>query len=417
MTFFGIIWFFTLGVILLKKNIKNIIAITLFSMTLQCDNVLFLGNKGVGPQIITSLYFIVLSFTFKSKEDYNNKLIIKAFWVFFFLLSYCVFSAFENNGDILGLLQIIIYLFCAVRLYKLRGLLAEKEIVGIVKNILVFELVLGPFQLLSTIDVIPRTILRPFIYNDMGDSVYYNLGNYYFRILGSFMEPSFFSTYLVGSFFFIMHFKKEIKHFMLITLLIIFELILTMSSTGYLIFAVMLLLTMVLYKNKMMIRLYLPFIITLAIFVYITRDTLMKDILFDKMQSDSGKVRTMANLYAIQTFIDNKTYGIGYGNCRASSIIYTILAELGVIGMFLYSAFYFYFYKILRQYNANSKLFNASVVYLLSVILGQAISCPDLNMCTFWLGAYFLSLSTNSISRIESQKKQHVVLMYKNNVN
>lgn len=65
-TLFGILWLFLLLVLFLKRNDEYVLFITLIGMLLQSDDVFTLGpESGMGPQVITSIFFILYSYTIK----------------------------------------------------------------------------------------------------------------------------------------------------------------------------------------------------------------------------------------------------------------------------------------------------------------------------------------------------------------
>ena len=58
MTIFGILWMLLI-VICMFSSFENIAALTIISATIQCSNVLVLNGSGIGPQVITSIAFIL----------------------------------------------------------------------------------------------------------------------------------------------------------------------------------------------------------------------------------------------------------------------------------------------------------------------------------------------------------------------
>ena len=58
MTVFGIFWIIYLFYCLSKKGMYHMFFALSLSMVLQCDNVFQFGSIGIGPQIITSIFFI-----------------------------------------------------------------------------------------------------------------------------------------------------------------------------------------------------------------------------------------------------------------------------------------------------------------------------------------------------------------------
>jgi hypothetical protein len=59
MTLFGIAWFLYLLYCLSKKKMYYMFFALVLSMVLQCDNVFQIGSIGIGPQITTSIFFVM----------------------------------------------------------------------------------------------------------------------------------------------------------------------------------------------------------------------------------------------------------------------------------------------------------------------------------------------------------------------
>ena len=151
-----------------------------------------------------------------------------------------------------------------------------------------------------------------------------------------------------------------------------------------------------------MIKKLIPVFLLLAIFFFIFKDSLLSDVLFNKMESSSGVSRYFNNLRAFEAFEGSPIYGIGINNERASSFAIGLLAETGLIGTFLYLmsiiVFFYPFYTI--KTGKNSLVGIATRFYLLSVLVGMLVAVPDIVLSTFWLGVYFICIS----SKIPSTK-------------
>ena len=113
-TFFGLIWCIWLSILFYLRDIESAIATLLFSMVLQCDNVIMLGDKGVGPQLATSLAFIFLSFFMQSKVVMKKEFVAAPF-----LLLLSVFCAYVLiNAILLKTISVrfldiaVLYVYC-----------------------------------------------------------------------------------------------------------------------------------------------------------------------------------------------------------------------------------------------------------------------------------------------------------------
>jgi len=65
----------------------------------------------------------------------------------------------------------------------------------------------------------------------------------------------------------------------------------------------------------------------------------LNEILFSKLESQSGRERFMWNAVAYQVFIDTGGWGAGLGSARASSYLLVLLSNIGVLGTALFAIF------------------------------------------------------------------------------
>ena len=394
-TAFGILYFSILLYIFVRKDTKKIIYFTLLSMTLQCDNVVVLGDKGVGPQIFSSLSIVFYTFlAIREKKLYSKLLLSHGLYTCF--LVYIILT--DSDSITLNLFQIIIYLACGYSLYNLGKIISGNELLKIITNVIFFVLVIGPIQFLCSSMIIPKIILQPFFFNDSfsGADVQFYYTFPYHRLFSTFMEPSFCSTFLVGAIFFILQIgDKRIPHFRAILSILIIELILTFSSTGYAGLLVML----VFYVSKHLKGKYVPYyfvVILLGFLFYIVfKDSILNEVLFAKSQSSSAQAREWWNIAALEAFNSNPLWGTGFQSVRASSYLYSLLGETGIIGTSIYLSLSLSLYWPLLSKKTKKEfdMVNASRLFMLSVFICMAIACPDHNLCTFWFGFYIYSLN------------------------
>ena len=98
-------------------------------------------------------------------------------------------------------------------------------------------------------------------------------------------------------------------------------------------------------------------------------------------------------------FESSKYIGVGYKSVRASSMYYSLLAQVGIIGFVIY-IFYNLLAIVTMIQKKNRKRFGYIGVRfsLLAVIVGQFIACPDFEFCVYWMFLYVLAL--HGIERI-----------------
>ena len=387
-TLFGAAWLFILACIFLKKDFSAAIFVTLFSMLLQSNNVVE-GTLRAGPQIITSLFFIIFSLRVK-KESSKHTLYKATFISFGILLLYICFFSIEIN---LVCLQIVIYLLCAYQMYACRGNISHDELIGIVRKILIFFIVIAFVQFLCSANILPKIFLKPFLFNDESETVQYNFTHSYFRLFGTFMEPSYCASYLVGSIIYVFHLGKAIFKYKYILIALLVELVLTFSSTGYVSLIGIFVIYMVLMRNKKMLRAIFPVLILISIFYIFAYDSILQEVVFDKLNSDSAAERGRWNVLAMEAYSENPLWGVGFGLSRASSFALCLLAEIGLIGSGLYLIFCLFLFTPLLSLKKYNPLEISSRLYVLSVLICMVIACPDMSLCSFWFGIYLVALS------------------------
>ena len=400
-TFFGIVWLLILAIIAYVRDLENMVALLIFSMVLQCDNVVLFGEKGIGPQLITSVYFCFFHFLVPERNIVRKDFLSKPFIILLFLLCcYIGINAVIHrtlSQSFNDIIIIYVYLFTSICLYRVRKSISSKQIWNIIKKLYLFLLIVGVLQFLATTHIIPKFLLSELLYNDNSDVVYFNTKGIYARITSTFMEPSYFSGLLCGLIGISIYNKKLFKYscYSYIYVLVgIIELILTFSTTAYLTFVCVLIALVIIDQRQQNLLKYLPFMSILFLFVVITWDTLISEIIVNKLESNSGVERHGWDLIAFEAFLNNPFFGVGYISVRASSVILTILANLGLVGLFLYlvslfSCFLFVFVKRIR----NNSLSISARLILFSVLISQIIACPDLSLCTFWLSVYLVVIT------------------------
>lgn len=394
-TLFGFIYIIVISFFFLSRDTKNMVRITLISMTLQCDNVIVLGEEGIGPQIISSMIFVVYSCVNITDFEFFSKS-LRPHYVYFFFLVYLCLSCIDSFS--LNLIQIVIYLMCAYSLFNVRKIIGMKFVEKSILFVIIFVLVIGPIQFLCSSMLIPKQILEPLFFNDniSGTTVqfYYNFP--YLRLFSTFMEPSYCSSFLVGAIFYIIHLgEKRVRHFKLILSVLLVELILTFSTTGYVGFVIVLAIYLLKNSKREYFHYYFGLILVLFLFFIVFKDSLLNDVLFNKVNSGSAHTRNIWNEKAIESFLSNPLYGTGFKSVRASSYLYSLLGETGIIGTMIYSLFLFLLFRPVYSYRftEESVVVKASIYFLLSVFICMAIACPDHNLCTFWFGFYIYSIS------------------------
>lgn len=397
MTIFGIIWV-VLIVIFMFKDIKYLFVLTILSSIFQCNNVIAIQNVGIGPQIITSIALIIKVFIlrkFDFKVKINKKMLALNISLVLLLVVAFLSLVLNNNLQIVCLryIQLISYFLCFIAMSKIGEYIEEEFVYKLIRYTTIFLVSEGFLQILITSGIFPRLkIINILFYNDTISNVIYFTRNHYFRILSTYMEPSYYAGFIVGAFYYFIIKKDKIKQNKILIWLILLQIILTFSSTAYITFTVLGLIYLIRersIKNKI-------FTIIIAILIgtvmYIGFYNVLDDVIFSKAQSGSANARFAWNEKAIRMFNENKIIGNGYKTVRASSVVYTILAEMGVIGLISYCLVNFIIIKDIFFKKEISTQELGIRFAICGVCISQVIAVPDIDICTYWMWMNLLAV-------------------------
>lgn len=399
MSIFGILWFLIILWDFVKKPVANTVFLTIFFMTFQSTNVLYLNGTGIGPGVLTSIVLILKIF-FVQKFKIRK---IKQAWPTFLTALMMVLASSLSliyNGilskNLMLFIQLLTYILCFLSIQFIRKDISEEFVYRAIRRIIIFHSVFGFIQVLSSTNILPlRGILDIIFYNDPSTDVVFHRA-FYPRIMSTFMEPSYAAGFFVGAFFFLLLYKFRIKQNIWILLLLFIEILLTQSSTAYGAFIVgglILILFSHQFTLKQKIFICGGSIIGLII-LYYGFYSLLDAVIFSKSMTGSYRTRERFNNNSIEAFLSSPIFGIGYKNCRGSSIVYSLLGQMGIIGLLVYVLFNLF--VLFSKSNDNQEdryLVIASKVGVLSAIVCQVIACPDLDLCTYWLWLYVFSIS------------------------
>lgn len=401
-TIFGVIWMLFLIFTFFKNGYNYIVFSILLSMVFQSNSVIVInGTMGIGPQIITSIIFIFIVIL-KRKNIYYikyNKVILSLILLLVVIVSSVIINENRISTEkMMYIIQLFLYILSFILMYNIRTTLDKNFIKKSIIKIIIFVMFLGIIQLLIVSGVIPRfRIIAELFYNEVwNESIAYYSSPTSFRLYSTFMEPSYCGAFLVGAFFYILceKFKSnEQKKFLL--LLCGIEIALTQSTTAYVSMIILIIIFMFDSKNKKYIKYIIPIGIAVCIIMLFSGEVLNK-VLFEKLGSGSAAERGLWNTKALNSFYNSIFIGSGYKSLRASSIIYSLLGELGLIGL----SVYFYtmiinFIPIFKRKFECEEL--GAKFFLLAVIIAQCIACPDLEFSVLWFAMYLTIINTYSI--------------------
>lgn len=405
MTIFTLFWGCVLIIAFINKDIIKMISVTLISMLFQATNMIDIGESGIGPQVVASLLFIIkyLWWTkgkiriIKSGEIQVIDLLFVLFVIIIVISSYAN-GVLERNSILI--IKLFIYLCCYLCMRGTLGNIDATKIYNMMRPIIIFSITIGIIQWIVT-NYIPffRPIMKVLFYNDSSLNVYFNYNDSYHnrRIYSTFMEPSYFSCLLVGAFYYLLSFKSEYKKNIVLLCVILIEILLTTSSTAYLAFVIAGILFVIYSKQmKLKYKIIIIFISIMSLLIlYFGFYNLLDKVIFSKSSSGSGVTRTRWNLEALEAFYSSPIIGVGYKNIRGSSIICSILGEVGLSGLICYVLIIFActrkFFKKNKYKNVSDDYYGVMLAVLTSVIC-QIVACPDFDLCTFWFWMYALGI-------------------------
>lgn len=423
MTLFTLIWLLVVMYCFMQKGMKPMLYATLIFMTFQCANAIVIGNIVVGPQVLTSILFVVkyvISYRGRIKIIKNRELTAVNILMCFLVLE-IVYSSLVNGNleyKLLNIIQLSSYMVCYVFMRRSIELYNDEEIYTIVRNVIIFVAVVGVIQWLTTMHILPiRSLLKPLIYNDDSLNVYFNYDDRFhnLRVYAMFMEPSYLAGFLVGGFYYLFSFRDKWKSNIPLMILILAEILLSTSSTAYGALVIVGLI-FVLYSKQISLRWKLVIIAVAVIgfcILYFGFYNILDAVIFSKSATGSGKTRARWNLEAMAAYRQSPIWGVGYKSVRGSSIVCSLLGELGVVGLVLYFSTIFaalkniIFVKKKLLTQKWSKGYYAAMFAVLSVVICQMIACPDLDMCTLWLCMYILAIYEGMIVKYKRETTQY----------
>ena len=405
MTLFGLIWLCIMAWDFVRKPVTNTVFLAILFMTFQSANVLYINGTGIGPGVLTSIVCILKIFL---RQNFKIKRLNQPVGVFvasILLLFVICFSLVLNDtfeDSILVFLQIAVYITCFISIQFIRKAITQDLLYQSIRKIIVFHVIFGFIQILTTINILPlRSVLNILFYNDPSTDVVFHKA-YYARIMSTFMEPSYYAGFLVGSFFFLMLYKEKIYQNKLLLSAIIIETLLTQSSTAYgalLVVGIIL----IFFADSFTLKQKVSIIILGAVgflVLYFGFYSLLDAVIFSKDQTGSYSTRARMNATALEAFNSSPLIGIGYKNCRGSSIVYSLLGEMGVIGLSIYLLFNIVVYLTgIIGVKFSNNILTASKFGVLTTMVCQIIACPDLDLCTYWIWLYVFSLVLHTVKQ------------------
>ncbi|MFP7421404.1 hypothetical protein SFC10_01530 [Streptococcus ruminicola] len=396
MTLFGIFWVVYLLYCFSKKGMYHMFFALSLSMVLQCDNVFLFGSIGIGPQITTSIFFI-LFFLIKNQFKFSIQKENGLTLVGLSMLLFPIFISL-NNQNCIRIIMLLFYIVCSVVVVGVAKYLTYDELYDILYKVSMIVLVIGFLQIPMTMGVIPKLwLFKNFIYNDVSSSQFYIFNSFsYIRFFSTFQEPSYCAPFLIAMFFFFIESGRKTRENTRICIILLLAIILTFSSTAYGCFSILIVIWLLGSYNFILKKYILPIIFVGLVFFLTVGHSIIENVLISKMESGSGLVRAQWNNFALQTFYNNIVVGGGYKTARASSLFYCLLGELGLVGLTGYILF-----NVGLIVKSRRRLIRQESLMLLTGVVSMMIACPDLDLCSYWLIVYIVKLLTQIKNKYE----------------
>ncbi|CAI0798019.1 hypothetical protein [Serratia quinivorans] len=219
------------------------------------------------------------------------------------------------------------------------------------------------------------------------------------RLASTYSEPSSAGAFIASSLAPLLFARRKFG-ILLLGVGMLFLLTLNRSSTAILTAVTSFLLFFILRgtnAQRVLISLCVLLIISSIIFI-IFGDTLLS--LYDnKMSSDSGMIRSWSNYLSLSALYDSYFMGLGLGSNRASSLLLTVLTNLGVVGFILFSTVVYFMTKPLFK---NRKEPNALffLTLFLGFILGAFFSVPDISSPSLWMFLIYVASASSLITGV-----------------
>lgn len=407
-TLFGFIWLAAIVLVIIanryasSKIWKQTAIFFLIAMIFQCSYFMFLGSTGIGIQIVSAAVMSVILLSHKKTPCKTGLLRVGRNYIpslklrlLLFEIAFLV-TVFINDvykKELLEVLMILVYLTVAMEFSEGRLVLTEDELYMIEDAIVCTILAVGVLQVLCKMGLLPiRSLMKMLIYNDNSTNVIFNskdLTVFY----STFMEPSYCGAALVGWWACYAGRGWSRKN-AIISVGLVIAILLTKSTTAYVGFALSVAGLFFLNFKSQFYKNMLPVLIVAGIVMLLARGDLVNEVLFEKMNTASYRVRNNWNKWAMQNFLSSPYFGIGYMKSRASSLAITLLAELGVTGALPYLLLVLYMVWVSFR-NKYDPIVRSHAYMVLCIITCQFIACPDLNFSPFWLSIYLYGISTH----------------------
>lgn len=387
---FGVIWAVLIIICFFLKDARWIFALTVFSMLFQCNNFMRLDETGIGPQIITVI-FALIRFLFVKSAD-NTKATVRTFIrPLMFLLCVILVSYILNDnaeGSFLRLLMLVIYFVFAIVLIRKPFLTDSVWLEKLENAVILFVIIVGLLQMLVVANILPlRSIMTDLFYNETTSRDVQFHSKVRVALYSTFMEPSYCAAFLVGAFCLVISRTSTSMKNIVLLVLISIAIVLSQSTTAYVSLVICIAIKLLSKTDKRLTTVFALLMVIGSLFMLLLFRDVLDTVIFSKSDTGSARERARWNNRALENFYANMVFGVGYRNSRASSLLLTLLAELGIIGTIAYIHLVFYYLKQLLFKKAFTNMAAYSFM-VIGIVVCQFIAIPDLHLSPFWQATF-----------------------------
>lgn len=394
---------------------KYAVGILVISCVFQTANVIRLDDKVIQPFLICSLFLIIRSFISIPcvlSKLLKDKLSILLMLFMLYAIVVTLFLPFVFNGvtvfedknvddsvvqggvplhfNLNNITQIgyislnsITLLFLWVNKHKVDcKMLRTSFYIAIL-----IVLIIGFWEFLSkTTGAFPYPV--NFFRNNAEGMIYEGEAFGVMRMSSLLGEASFCGAFLAASFWASLCMGK--KKYYILSAFILLAIIFNLSGTGIMAFILGSLIYVLFKGFHIKVLGTLVFIASLLIIVLFISGygEFFFDMIFTKSDTGSGMNRMEALLKSLDLILQTYGFGVGMGSHRGSEFLLDLIAQIGVLGAYLF--FCIYKKMIYRLKKEHLYLF----VYALVLMLAQCLSIPDFSYSPMWM-VLFIAASYN----------------------
>lgn len=437
-TNFGFVWLLVIIIAFLKGR-KVLLKVVMLSCLFQAGAIVIIGDSAISPLMVSCMAYIFRSIVdergvIKTKDSKTFKLYF-IFWgelvissviaSLFFVgkeymkaVDWVEYATYDGHFSFYGFVVLLIYGVTALLIYGQQEL-KEDELYKLIQLMVLIVFLVAVWQYLSIMRIIPRnTFIADFIYSNKTtrDNIAYFIDTdpnkrIYSSLLGIrlyslFMEPSYCGGFLGLTFVYFIGRKKITWKDKVIIILILLMTIMTFSATAYVVVTVGGGLA-AFYSGKvthffnLLKRGSVLIVIGVASVSYLNLWNTIFRLIINKSQTHSAYIRDLWNKSSMQTCWDTYLVGLGYGNVRGSSLLYTLLGACGVFGTLLF-AFFIISLMVENAYVVNSDKYendeNLLKVAVLVVVIGMGVSISLIDYSILWLAIFILYSRSSALS-------------------